>query len=168
MDDRLQETDFKKLERFFLALGDKTRLRLLALMADGPVAVGFLADRLGESQPKVSRHLAYLRNADVVFTEREGKWIYYGIKQPENASMKQVLDTVVRSIAAIRVDGEYVYFTEGSDIDEYQPTELENITYVDPYMYESEDPIVESEEQTEEEIFDEDNYRSEEIDVFLL
>ena len=71
-----------ELENLFLALSDKTRLRLLALMADGEVPVGFLADKLGESQPKTSRHLAYLRNAGLVSARRDGKWIYYNIQRP--------------------------------------------------------------------------------------
>jgi DNA-binding transcriptional ArsR family regulator len=128
------ESDFRQLEKLFLALGDKTRLRLLALMADGEVAVGFLAERLGESQPKVSRHLAYLRAAGLVYTRREGKWIYYGISYPENTSQRRILETVVRSIAVMRVDGEYVYFT-GADIYTDQIFAPENDTYEQANMY---------------------------------
>jgi DNA-binding transcriptional ArsR family regulator len=106
------ETDYLDLEMLFLALGDKTRLKLLALMADGPVAVGFLADRLGESQPKVSRHLAYLRNAGVVSPRRDGKWIYYGIRRFDDPALRRILETIVGSMAAVSVGGEYVYMTD--------------------------------------------------------
>jgi ArsR family transcriptional regulator, arsenate/arsenite/antimonite-responsive transcriptional repressor len=75
-----------EFEKLFLALSDKTRLRLLSLMADGEVPVGYLADKLGESQPKISRHLAYLRNSGLVNTRREGKWIYYGIASQTTAA----------------------------------------------------------------------------------
>jgi DNA-binding transcriptional ArsR family regulator len=95
----MRETNFAGLESLFLALGDKTRLRLLALMSDGPVAVGLLADQLGDSQPKVSRHLAYLRNAGVVSTRREGKHIYYGIREPEDEADRQILERVVSVMA---------------------------------------------------------------------
>lgn len=79
--------DLAALENLFLGLADKTRLRLLGLMAAGPVSVGHLVAETGESQPKISRHLAYLRNAGLVETTRDGKWIYYGIKRlSENAS----------------------------------------------------------------------------------
>ena len=107
--------DLLLLERLFLALGDKTRLKLLALMADGPVAVGFLVDRLGESQPKVSRHLAYMRQAGIVSTRRDGKWIYYGIRYPEHAAARAILAAVVSSLVAMRVDGQYTYFTQTPD-----------------------------------------------------
>jgi ArsR family transcriptional regulator len=81
----MDTTTLAELEKLFLALSDKTRLRLLSLMADGEVSVGYLADKLGESQPKISRHLAYLRSADLVTTRRDGKWIYYSIGQQSDA-----------------------------------------------------------------------------------
>src|SRR4051812_39099137 len=101
----MPDADLRDLETLFLALNDKTRLRLLALMADGPVSVGYLADGLGESQPKISRHLAYMRNAGVVHTERDGKWIYYGIQYPEDMSQRRILEMVVRAVAAVSSDG---------------------------------------------------------------
>ena len=86
------------LENLFLALSDKTRLRLLALMADGEVSVGYLADQLGESQPKISRHLAYLRGAGLVSTRRDGKWVYYGIETQADAGAEDVLSTAISAI----------------------------------------------------------------------
>ena len=94
----MQESTLVELESLFLALSDKTRLRLLALMVDGEVPVGVLVDNLGESQPKISRHLAYLRNAGLVSTRRDGKWIYYGIEDQMDASVTRVLDATLRSI----------------------------------------------------------------------
>ncbi len=94
----MQDSTFTALEHLFLALSDKTRLRLLALMADGDVPVGVLADSLGESQPKISRHLAYLRSAGLVSTRREGKWVYYGIESKMDAAVTRVLDATLRSI----------------------------------------------------------------------
>ena len=63
----------------FLALGDRTRLRLLNLMRDREICVTSFTDVLGQSQPLVSRHLAYLRNAGIVEARREGKWMHYRI-----------------------------------------------------------------------------------------
>ena len=71
-------------EGFFLALADKTRLRLLNLMREREVNVNSFVEITGESQPKISRHLAFLRNAGIVELRREGKWIYYKIAQPKN------------------------------------------------------------------------------------
>lgn len=83
------------LENLFLSLSDKTRLRLLSLMADEEVSVGYLADSLGESQPKISRHLAYLRNAGLVATRRDGRWIYYAIDTPRDPVAANVLEAAI-------------------------------------------------------------------------
>jgi ArsR family transcriptional regulator len=83
------------LEVFFLALADKTRLRILNLMRNGEVSVNHFTTALNVSQPKVSRHLAYLRHAGLVETRRDGKWIYYGIKTPEQANDGKVLDEIL-------------------------------------------------------------------------
>ena len=77
----MSDRSLAELEEFFLALSDGTRLRLLALMCESEVSVGFLSDQLGQSQPKISRHLAYLRSAGLVETRRDGKWIYYHISE---------------------------------------------------------------------------------------
>ncbi|MGO8717613.1 MAG: ArsR/SmtB family transcription factor [Acidobacteriaceae bacterium] len=78
-------------ERFFQALGDNTRLRLLNLMGDQEICVCYLVEILGQSQPKVSRHLAYLRRAGIVAARREGKWMHYRIVMPPNIGAAQVL-----------------------------------------------------------------------------
>jgi len=62
----------------FKALVDETRLRCLILMVrEKELCVCELGYALGESQPKISRHLAMLRKAEVVQDRREGQWIYY-------------------------------------------------------------------------------------------
>jgi ArsR family transcriptional regulator, arsenate/arsenite/antimonite-responsive transcriptional repressor len=70
--------------RFFQALGDNTRLRLLNLMADQEICVCYFVEILNQPQPKISRHLAYLRNAGIVTTRRDGKWMHYRIVTPPN------------------------------------------------------------------------------------
>jgi ArsR family transcriptional regulator len=79
------------VERFFQALGDNTRLRLLNLMADQEICVCYFVEILGQAQPKISRHLAYLRSAGIVAARREGKWMHYRIAMPENLGAAQVL-----------------------------------------------------------------------------
>jgi len=73
-----------EVECLFLAFADKTRLRLLYLLRDGEVSVNALCEGLNTSQPKVSRHLAYLRTMNMVTTRREGKSIYYKLNLPSN------------------------------------------------------------------------------------
>ena len=80
------------METFFMALADKTRLRLLNLMREDEICVCFFTEVLEESQPKVSRHLAYLRNAGIVEARRDGKWMHYRIIKPENVFAARVLE----------------------------------------------------------------------------
>lgn len=88
----MKETNaLAEMESLFLALSDKTRLRILNLMRDGEVCVNNFTEVLGESQPKISRHLAYLKNAGIVSARRDGKWIYYKFEIPESISAENIL-----------------------------------------------------------------------------
>lgn len=100
-----------ELESLFMALADKTRLRLLHLMADGEVSVGDFTDALGISQPKISRHLAYLRNSGLVNTRRDGKSIYYSIRWPPNDGKFRI---VKRTIEAMESSPEMLIERSGS------------------------------------------------------
>jgi ArsR family transcriptional regulator len=75
----------------FAALADRTRLRLLNLMNGKEVCVCYFVEILGQGQPKISRHLAYLRRADIVTARREGKWMHYRIIEPANAGAARIL-----------------------------------------------------------------------------
>lgn len=79
------------MERFFQALGDNTRLRLLNLIGDQEICVCYFVEILGQGQPKISRHLAYLRRAGIVEARRDGKWMHYRIVVPPNMGAAQVL-----------------------------------------------------------------------------
>jgi ArsR family transcriptional regulator len=85
----------------FAALADTTRLRLLNLMAgDGlmssrEVCVCHFVEILGQSQPKISRHLAYLRQAGLVAARREGKWMHYSICAPSDAAVASILNAAL-------------------------------------------------------------------------
>jgi ArsR family transcriptional regulator len=79
------------MELFFAALADKTRLRLINLMGDDEVCVCFFAEVIETNQPKISRHLAYLRRAGLVSVRREHKWAHYRIVEPKNERAKRVL-----------------------------------------------------------------------------
>ncbi len=91
----------------FAALSDRTRLRLLNLMDGREVCVCYFIEILGQSQPKISRHLAYLRRAGVVAARREGKWMHYKIVVPAHAGAARILRetlAVVREEKAMQVD----------------------------------------------------------------
>src|SRR3954454_22714407 len=68
------------------AAGEATRLRLLALLADGEHSVKDLTEILGQSQPRVSRHLKLLADADLVVRHAEGAWAYYRLSERGTAS----------------------------------------------------------------------------------
>lgn len=80
---------------FFSALADNTRLRLLNLMGNDEVCVCFFVEVIGTNQPKISRHLAYLRKAGIVSVRRDGKWAHYRIVEPKNEHAAQVLRDVL-------------------------------------------------------------------------
>ena len=79
-----------------MALADKTRLRLLNLMREDEICVCFFTEVLGESQPKISRHLAYLRNAGIVSARRDGKWMHYSIEMPSGPYARQILEDTLK------------------------------------------------------------------------
>jgi ArsR family transcriptional regulator len=89
-----------EMERLFLALSDKTRIRLIGLMSKGEVSVNYLCDALDVSQPKVSRHLAYLRSTGVVSTRRDGKWIYYSLSWPEDPVGVKCFEDILQWISS--------------------------------------------------------------------
>ena len=68
----------------FAPLPIRTRLRLLNLIADKEICVCYFVDILGISQPKISRHLAYLRRAGVVTARRQGRWMHYRLVPPQD------------------------------------------------------------------------------------
>src|SRR6202789_2756005 len=79
------------LPQLFQALGDTTRLRLLNLMREQEICVCYFVEILGGPQPKISRHLAYLRSAGIVAARREGKWMHYRIVMPPHIGAAQIL-----------------------------------------------------------------------------
>jgi len=79
------------MQQFFQALGDNTRLRLLNLMGEQEVCVCYFVEILDAPQPKISRHLAYLRSAGIVSARREGKWMHYRIVMPPHIGATQIL-----------------------------------------------------------------------------
>ena len=82
---------------FFAALADRTRLRLLNLMRKGEVCVCFFADALGTNNPKISRHLAYLRRAGLVRTRRQGKWMHYSLNRPTDGHASAIFESILKS-----------------------------------------------------------------------
>lgn len=83
-----------EMELLFRALADRTRLRLLNLMIEGEICVCFFVEVLRTNQPKISRHLAYLRRAGMVAARREGKWMHYRIAEPPDPHAARIFGEV--------------------------------------------------------------------------
>jgi ArsR family transcriptional regulator len=79
------------LDLLFRALADRTRLRLLNLIADKEICVCYFVEILRISQPKISRHLAYLRRAGIVAARRQGRWMHYRLLAPRDAVASAIL-----------------------------------------------------------------------------
>jgi ArsR family transcriptional regulator, arsenate/arsenite/antimonite-responsive transcriptional repressor len=86
------------LDLLFRALADPTRLRLLNLIADREICVCYFVEILRISQPKVSRHLAYLRRAGIVASRREGKWMHYRLVTPKDRAAASILQETLKHL----------------------------------------------------------------------
>ena len=87
------------LELLFRALADRTRLRLMNLMGNDEVCVCYFVEVLKTPQPKISRHLAYLRRAGIVGARREGKWMHYRVIEPADPRGARLLRHIRESIS---------------------------------------------------------------------
>lgn len=96
------EYGVRSLTKLFRALGDETRLRIVALLSHGELCVCHLERALELSQPNVSRQLGILRAAGIVDGRREGTWMYYALAPQEHAAVRTVLDTLVSTFGAER------------------------------------------------------------------
>ena len=86
------------IELLFKALADRTRLRILTLIGGDEICVCFFVEVLNINQPKISRHLAYLRRAKVVSARREGKWMHYRIVEPPDPHAASIFREVRASL----------------------------------------------------------------------
>ncbi|WP_275655697.1 metalloregulator ArsR/SmtB family transcription factor [Agaribacterium haliotis] len=79
---------------FFKQLADDTRLRCLLLIdAEGELCVCELMQALNESQPKISRHLAQLRESALLQDRREGQWVFYRLNKKLPAWQRSLIST---------------------------------------------------------------------------
>ena len=84
---------------FFKMLADSTRLRCLLLMqAEGELCVCELTHSLNLSQPKISRHLAHLREAGVLIARRNGTWMNYRINPELQGWALDILQTTLEGV----------------------------------------------------------------------
>lgn len=82
------------IDRVFRAFADETRLRILHLLTKGELCVCDLMQVLRAPQPKVSRHLAYLKRSGLVKDRRDGQWRHYSLAEPKSAFQQRLIECV--------------------------------------------------------------------------
>jgi ArsR family transcriptional regulator len=97
------DVDVKPLSRLFRALGDETRLRIIALLAHGELCVCHIENALELSQPNASRQLGILKMSGVVDSRRDGTWVYYRLADQADDSVERVVEVLVKTFGAERV-----------------------------------------------------------------
>jgi len=88
---------FERYTSVFKALSDETRLKIIWLLStmDSKICVSEIMDVLGQTQYNTSRHLKVLKNAELVYEKKEGKWTFYYYRPSDDA-----FDTLVKSTVA--------------------------------------------------------------------
>ena len=101
----------RQINVMFRAFSDPTRLRILHLLQNGECCVGDLVAAVELAQPSVSRHLAYLRNAGLVDSRKEGLWCYYSLTPattPFHRSLLECLKCCFAQVPELKADAERV------------------------------------------------------------
>jgi ArsR family transcriptional regulator len=96
-----------RVDAMFRAFSDRTRLRILHLLLPGELCVCHIVSVLDLPQPKVSRHLAYLRRSGLVLTRKEGLWNYYRlapVRGEFHAKLVECLKTCFREVPELAED----------------------------------------------------------------
>ncbi len=91
--------DIQPVTQLFKALGDETRLRIVALLSHGELCVCHLESALELAQPTASRQLGILKAAGVVVSRRKGSWVHYRLAPQLDARCREQLKTLVRGFA---------------------------------------------------------------------
>lgn len=110
--------DWDRLAECHKALGDKTRLQILALLKEGELCVCELVEILKISQPAVSQHMRRLKNAKLVKERRHGQWVFYsldGSEYPFMESILKCLPNMRREIETLTEKGLKVCCSVGAD-----------------------------------------------------
>jgi ArsR family transcriptional regulator len=89
----------RPLARVLRALGDETRLRIVAWLSHGELCVCHLEKALELSQPNISRQLGVLRAAGIVESRRVGTWVYYALVAQEHPAVAATLGSLVKTFA---------------------------------------------------------------------
>lgn len=95
--------DRERVQRWFRALGDDTRLKLIDLLRDGEQCVCDLTDALETGQSRLSFHLKTLKDAGIVTGRRQGRWVYYALNPGTLQALEQFVSDLRPSPKGLRV-----------------------------------------------------------------
>jgi ArsR family transcriptional regulator len=96
------DLDARAWSRVFRALGDETRVRIVALLSHGELCVCHLEAGLALPQPTISRQLGVLRAAGLVEHRRAGSWMHYRLVEQADPQVRNMIEGVTRTFAARR------------------------------------------------------------------
>ena len=108
------ETDVPQTERsggvdaMFRAFSDRTRLRILHVLQGGELCVGDIVAVLQVPQPRISRHLAYLRKANLVLVRKSGLWSHYSLAPAQTPFHRKLLECLAKcfgEVPEVQADG---------------------------------------------------------------
>jgi len=89
------------IDSMFRAFSDRTRLRILHLLQGGEFCVGDLVESLRAPQPRISRHLAYLRKAKLVVVRKSGQWSHYSLAPAETDFHRKLLECLQKCFSEV-------------------------------------------------------------------
>lgn len=95
----MPNNNIESMQKLFLCLSDATRLRILEMLCGGERSVSEFVESLREPQPKISRHLATLRDDGIVTTRRDGKNIYYALDPDGDTNISSILTAVLQVLS---------------------------------------------------------------------
>lgn len=101
--------DLKSVARWFHALADETRLRIIDRLSDGEQCVCDLTGLLGTTQSLLSFHLKTLKDVGILIDRREGRWVYYSLNPEAIEELEQLIGSLKprsrgREVASKRCD----------------------------------------------------------------
>ena len=108
--------DLVLVSSLFRALGDQTRLRIVALLSHGELCVCHVQEALGLAQPTASRHLGILKNAGVITSRKEGVWTYHRLAAQRDPQRKRQLEALAKAFGAeekLKLDVERLLRSKG-------------------------------------------------------
>ena len=107
MADALQTDAQDTVDLMFRAFSDRTRLRILHVLRGGELCVGDVVESLRAPQPRISRHLAYLRKARLVLVRKSGLWSHYSLapaKTPFHRKLLECLGKCFTEVPELQAD----------------------------------------------------------------